>query len=79
MSLSRLIIPPYSVSKLSPCDCLFFIFPKNSCTPHNLVNVWDSYLKLYRNVYQVKIVCRIPVLLLSVSELLPFVFYAYIV
>ena len=31
----------------------------------------DIFIKFYRNVYQVKIMCRVQLLLLFVSELLP--------
>ena len=44
---------------------LLFLCNFHSCSHHNSVAV-------YRNVYQVKIMCHVQLRLLSVSELLPF-------
>ena len=40
--------------------------------PHTSVTVGDIFMKFYRNLNQVKIMCCIQLLLLSVSELWPF-------
>ena len=58
---------------MCPFDYFFSIFiTKNSSTPHNSETVWDILIKLYRNIYQVKIMCRVQLRLLTVSELRPF-------
>ena len=66
VSPARMIVPPYLVPKLCPFD---YFSPKNYCTPHNSVTVWDTLIKRYRVVYKVKIMCHVQLQLLSVFEL----------
>ena len=48
----------YFVSELCPFDCFMLILYINSCTLHNTVTIQDSFMKFYRNMYYVKMVCR---------------------
>ena len=76
VSRARMIVPPYSVSKLFPFD--YFLSPPPPQIKiivrliDKRVTVWDIFTKFYRNVYQVKIMCRVQLRLLYVSELWPF-------
>ena len=47
---------------------LWVFFPKKSCTSHTSVTVWVIFMKLYRNVYQVKTMCRVELWMFSVSS-----------
>ena len=55
-----------------PCYAFDIFSANNYCTTHNFVTVWDIFIKLYRNVDQVKTICGVQLLLISVSELWPF-------
>ena len=80
MSRKRTVVPAFLVSELCPFDYFFTPPPpkkkkkkkkkkKNkSCTPHNSVTLWDIFMKLYRNEYQVKTKCRVQLWLLSLSS-----------
>ena len=64
--------PIFNVQSYAVLMFLFFyFFRKNYCTPQNTVTSWDVFMKLYRNVYNFKIMCRIQLRLLSVPELWP--------
>ena len=64
MSRKRTIVSTFLISELRPFD-FFLNFPKNSCTPHISVTLWDIFMKLNRNVYQVKTTCRVQFWLFS--------------
>ena len=51
MCRARMIVPPFLVSNLCPFD---IFFQKKSRTTRNPVIVWDIFMELHRNVYQVK-------------------------
>ena len=70
-----MVVPFFLAANLFPFD---FISQKVLVNPNNLVTVWDILMKLYRNVYQVKMMCphTITIIqLLFVYELWPFDFY----
>ena len=71
MSRTRIVVPPYLVYKYCPV-IIFSIFSKKTCTLLNSVTFCDIFMKLYMDVYQVKIICRVHLRLLSVSELWSF-------
>ena len=74
-SAQALLFPFLLDFKLCPLN-LFSFFFKSSCMPHNLVTVWDIFMKRSKNVYQIKIMCSEQFRLLTGSELC---FYAYFV
>ena len=51
----------YFVSELLnfDCFCLLILCNFHFCIPHNSVIVWDIFMKLHRNVYQVKMMGRL--------------------
>ena len=71
MSCARIIDILIKYPSYIPLD-YFFHFPKNYCTPHTSTTFYEIFMKLYRNVYQVKTICRVQLWLLSVSELCSF-------
>ena len=83
MSRIRMIVRPLLVPELCSFDYFFGHFSQKSCTPHNSVTIWDIFIKPYRNVYQVKTMCRVQIRLLALSSFQSYgpliVFYAYFV
>ena len=69
MCRARMIVPPFLVSNLCPFD---IFFQKKSRTTRNPVTVWDIFMELYRNVYQVKTMCITVDFRFFVSELWSF-------
>ena len=68
MSRERMIVPPFLVSKLCPLD----IFSHFLCMNRNSVTIRNMFMKLSRNVYEVKTMFGIQLFLIPVSSFLSY-------
>ena len=67
---ARMIVHHIKLPSKVPLIIFFPFFPKNYCMPNNSVTIWDIFMKFYRNMYQIKIVCHI--------QLQGFLFLSYV-
>ena len=69
MSCTKKIGLPFFVSEILPFDYSLFPYFHYAC--HYKITIWNILMKVCSKMREVKRVCRIGKILLSLSELLP--------